>query len=138
MDAQPLVASNSTPMGGQEVTAMSDDWYLGSIDQVQRAADDLHASLDVVVDALADARTARVAGDGLVDIIRALVDRGGREARLAPTQAFHAFEQSITAYRARAIRALVDDEHMTYTEIAELIGVSRQMVARLYRGTSST
>jgi DNA-directed RNA polymerase specialized sigma24 family protein len=117
---------------------MSDDWYLESIDQVQRAADDLHASLDLVMDALADARTARVAGDDLVDIIRGLIARGGRETRLAPTLAFHAFEQAITAYRARAIRALVDDEHMTYTEIAELIGVSRQMVARLYRDTSAT
>jgi DNA-directed RNA polymerase specialized sigma24 family protein len=117
---------------------MSDDWYLESIDQVQRSADDLHASLDLIMDALADARTAREAGDGLVDIIGGLVARGGREARLAPTQAFHAFEQAITAYRARAIRALVDDEHMTYTEIAELTGVSRQMVARLYRDTSST
>jgi DNA invertase Pin-like site-specific DNA recombinase len=79
-----------------------------------------------------------VAGDGLVDIIPALVARGGRETRLAPTRAYHAFERAITAYRARAIRELVDDEHMTYTEIAELIGVSRQMVARLYRDTSLT
>jgi DNA-directed RNA polymerase specialized sigma24 family protein len=117
---------------------MSDDWYLDSIDQVQRAADDLHASLDVAMDTLAHARTDRVAGDRLVDIIRGLIARGGRETRLAPTQAFHAFEQAITAYRARAIRALVDEEHMTYTEIAELIGVSRQMVARLYRATSLT
>jgi DNA-directed RNA polymerase specialized sigma24 family protein len=117
---------------------MSEDWYLDSIDQVERAADDLHASLDVVMDALADARTARVAGDDLGDIIRGLIERGGREARLAPTHAFHAFEQALTSYRARAIRSLVDDEHMTYTEIAELIGVSRQMVARLYRDTSST
>jgi DNA-directed RNA polymerase specialized sigma24 family protein len=115
---------------------MSDDWYLDSIDLVQRAADDLHASLDVVMDALADARTARVAGDGVVDIVRGLVARGGRETRLAPTQAFRAFEQAITAYRARAIQALVDDEHMTYTEIAGLLGVSRQMVARLYRDPS--
>ena len=117
---------------------MSDDWYLDSIDRVQRAGDELHASLDLVMGALADARTARVAGDGLVDIIRALIARGGRETRLAPTQAFHAFEQAITAYRARTIRALVDEEHMTYTEIAELTGVSRQMVARLYRDTSQT
>lgn len=117
---------------------MSEDWYVDSIDQVGRAADDLHASLDVVMDALAAARTARVAGDDLVDIIRDLMARGGRETRLAPTHAFHAFEQAITAYRARAIRALVDDEHMTYTEVAQLTGVSRQMVARLYRHTSST
>jgi DNA-directed RNA polymerase specialized sigma24 family protein len=117
---------------------MSDDWYMDSIDRVQRAADDLHASLDVVMDALADARTARAAGDGLVDIVGGLVARGGRETRLAPTRAFRAFEQAVTAYRARTIRALVDGERMTYTEIAELLGVSRQMVARLYRDPSLT
>jgi DNA-directed RNA polymerase specialized sigma24 family protein len=117
---------------------MSDDWYVDSIDQVQRAADDLHTSLDLVMDTLAHARTARVAGDRVVDIVRGLVERGGRETRLAPTQAFHAFEQAITAYRGRTIRALVHDEHMTYTEIAELTGVSRQMVARLYRDTRLT
>jgi hypothetical protein len=117
---------------------MSDDWYLDSIEQVERAADDLRASLDLVMDVLADARTARLSGDGLVDIIRGLIARGGRETRLAPTRSFRAFEQEMTAYRARSIRALVDEEHMTYTEIAQLIGVSRQMVARLYRDTSLT
>ncbi|MDX6410311.1 MAG: hypothetical protein QOE13_3382, partial [Gaiellaceae bacterium] len=111
---------------------MSDDWFLASIDQVQRAADDLHGALDLVMDALAEARAAHLADAGLVDIVQGLVDRGGRETRLLPTAAFHAFEQAVTAYRARAIRALVEEEHMTYTEIAQLTGVSRQMVARLH------
>ncbi|MEY2425024.1 MAG: hypothetical protein QOI61_596 [Actinomycetota bacterium] len=112
---------------------MNDDWFLNSVDEVQRAADDLHAALDLTMDALAEARAAHLAGSDIVEVVRGLADRGGRETRLAPTRAFHAYEQALTAYRARAIRALVDERHMTYTAIAELTGVSRQMVARLYR-----
>lgn len=112
---------------------MSDDWYVASIDEVQRSADDLKAAIDRTVDALTEARESRLAGVGLLDIVHGLVARGGRETRLGPARAFTRWDAAIAAYRAKAIRALVDEQHMTYTEIGELIGVSRQMVARLYR-----
>lgn len=32
-----------------------------------------------------------------------------------------------------AVPALVDEDHLTFIEVGELIGVTRQMVARLYR-----
>src|SRR5687767_2777694 len=109
-----------------------DDWYLAAIDDVQRSADDLKAAIDHTMAALMEARASRLAGVGPVDIVHGLVARGGRETRLGPTRAFNAWEAAMTAYRAQAVRALVDEDHMTYTQIGELIGVSRQMVARLY------
>jgi hypothetical protein len=81
---------------------------------------------------LEDARRERAARVDLVAIVQHLKDQGGRETRLAPTVAFREFEQALTAYRATAIRILVDETGMTYSAVGELIGVSRQMVARLY------
>lgn len=116
---------------------MDDDWYVASIDAITRAAEELRAGLDVTLAVLAPARQERLAGVGLVEIVDGLVARGGRATRLAPTAAFREFERAVTVYRARAIRALVDDEHLTFTEIANRTGVSRQMIARLYNSSSA-
>jgi hypothetical protein len=103
------------------------------VDQVACAADQLYSSLQRVVDRLAIAREERLAGRDLIDIVGGLVDDGGRGIRLAPTVAFDDFERAVTMYRARTIRALVDEKGMTFTAVASLTGVSRQMIARLYR-----
>ena len=114
-----------------------DDWYVASIDEVQRSAEELKAAIDDAMDALLEARSSRLAGVGLVDIVQGLVAGGGRETRLGPTHAFKAWEAAINAYRAQAVRALVDEDHMTYTQIGKLIGVSRQMVARLHQAAAN-
>ena len=112
---------------------MSDDWWVASIDRIDRAATDLHEALESVMESLREARSSRLEGIGFADITKGLVARGGRETRLAPTAAFREFEAAVTDSRASMIRALVDGDHMTFTEVGELTGVSRQMVARLYR-----
>jgi DNA-directed RNA polymerase specialized sigma24 family protein len=116
---------------------MDNDRYTAAIDRVERTAANLHGALDVVVAALEAARRERIAGLNLTDIVRGLATRGGKETRLMPTKAFREFERAISAYRATAIRVLVDEEGMTYSEVAKLTGVSRQMVARLYRAAES-
>jgi hypothetical protein len=111
----------------------SEDWCIASIDRIDGAANDLHEALERVMDALREARSRRLGGAGAVDIANVLVARGGRALRLAPTVAFREFEAAVTDYRASMIRVLVDEDHLTFTEIGELTGASRQMVARLYR-----
>jgi CRP-like cAMP-binding protein len=118
--------------------AMSDDLYVDSIDKVEEAANELLASIVGMFEQLGQARRERLAGVDLVSIIRELVAHGGRQSRLAPTIAFRKLEQAVTDYRATAIRELVDEQHMTFSQIGELTGVSRQMVARLYRQTESS
>jgi len=113
--------------------AISEDWCARLIDRIEGAANELNEALERVLDALREARSRRLAGVGDVDIAKGLVARGGRETRLGPTVAFREFEAALTDCRASMIRALVDGDHMTFTEVGELIGVSRQMVARLYR-----
>jgi hypothetical protein len=111
---------------------MPEDRYIASIDRVERAAAHLHDALDVTVGALREARTERLAGVGLVDIVQGLVERRGKHLRLAPTAALREFERTVTSYRAATVRALVDDEHMTFSDVGHMTGVSRQMIARLY------
>jgi hypothetical protein len=109
-----------------------DDWYTAAVDRVESSAGNLRSVVDDAVDLLRQARRERVGGTGLVDIVEGLVEAGGREARLAPTVAFREFERAVTAYRAAVVRGLVDEEHMTFSMVAQLTGVSRQMIARLY------
>jgi len=109
------------------------DPYGASIENVARAAAELQDAVQRAVNALHGAALERAAGVDLVSIIRHLVEQGGKETRLQPTVAFRAFEQAITEYRATAVRILVDETGMTYSAVGELIGVSRQMVARLHR-----
>jgi hypothetical protein len=116
---------------------MGEDWYVAAVDQVETAADRVHSSLQRVVGRLAIAREERLAGRDLIDIVGGLVDEGGRDLRLGPTVAFDEFERAVTMYRARTIRALVDQNGMTFTAVAGLTGVSRQMIARLYRSAVS-
>lgn len=114
---------------------MADDWYISSINRVDEAADHLRTALDNTVEVLEAAKRDRLAGIGLAEIVQRLVDRGGRNVRLGPTFAVRELERAVTAYRSAVIRVLVDDEHMSFSAVGDLTGVSRQMVARLYRGT---
>jgi hypothetical protein len=113
-----------------------EDWYTAAVDRVESSAMDLRAAVDGAVDLLRQARRERLDGSGLVDIVEGLVEAGGRQARLAPTVAFREFERSVTAYRAEVVRRLVGEEHLSFSMVAQLTGVSRQMVARLYHGAT--
>jgi hypothetical protein len=115
---------------------VSEDWYVESIDNVQRCADALHDALDQAVGALLIAREERIAGLPLPEMVARLVERGGTSARRSADEAFRAYTEAVTAYRAKVIRALVDEEGLTLSEIARSTGVSRQMVGRLYRAAS--
>jgi hypothetical protein len=112
---------------------VSGDPYVEAVDEVTSAADRLHKSVDRLVQQLAGARGQRLAGADMLDIVSLLVDAGWRDARRAPTADFKEFQQALTACRACAARGLVDDEGLSFTSVSLLTGVSRQMVARLYR-----
>jgi hypothetical protein len=111
---------------------VNEDW-VATIGRVEVTAQDLHEAVGVVVDALTEARSERRAGVADIDVVKGLVARGGRVLRNTPTEAFREFERAVTDYRTAMIRTLVDEHRMTFTEIGQLSGVSRQMVARLYR-----
>jgi hypothetical protein len=115
-----------------DVMTISQDLWVASIVSVERTALDLYEAVGGVVNALCDARSKQAAGACDIDIAKGLVVPGGVALHLGPTVAFRKFEQAVSGYRASMIRALVDEGHLTFSEVGELTGVSRQMVARLY------
>jgi hypothetical protein len=117
-----------------KVGAVGEDWFVESIDNVQRAAAVLHEALDRTVESLMVARQERLDGASFKAIATSLVE-GGHPLRMRRSveEAFHAWADAFAALRGAAIRALVDEEGMTFSEVGRLADVSRQMVARLYR-----
>ncbi|MCU1601077.1 MAG: hypothetical protein JWO22_1786 [Frankiales bacterium] len=109
------------------------DWYGQAVQRVEDEARRLKASVDAAALMLKTAAEQHRDGADLPDVIGRLVAEGGRTTRRSSATAFAAFEAAVTSYRSQVVTALVDQHDMTYTEIARLIGVSRQMVARLHR-----
>jgi hypothetical protein len=109
------------------------DPVIAALDDAARAVAGLKDAVDPLLKALTQARASRHAGVPLPEVVAGLVEAGGRELRLTPSRACRELERSLTTYRAVAIRELVDEDGLTFTEIAKLTGVSRQMVGRLYR-----
>ena len=112
---------------------MADDWYVESIGEVERAAQALHDAVERTVGLLRRARADRLHGTELVDIVGRLVDSGGRDTRRQADEAFADYAQALTSYRSRTIRALIDDAGLSLDGVADLTGLSRQTVLRLYR-----
>jgi hypothetical protein len=117
-------------------SAVGEAWYAGAVRGVEVEAERLHAAVETVVGMLRDAAKEHGSGVALRDVVGRLVDEGGREVRRSPASAFASFEAAVTSYRAQVVTAFVEQHGMTYTEIGRLIGVSRQMVARLHHATA--
>jgi transcriptional regulator GlxA family with amidase domain len=120
----------------QQEVSSTGDWYLDSVDAMQRSAEALKDSLDRTIHLLQWARDQRVAGETLETIVRGLMSRDGLTTRRSHEEAFRVFNKSVTAYRAVVIRALVEEEGMTLSDLARLLGVSRQMIGRLFRAAA--
>jgi hypothetical protein len=111
---------------------MDQDRYDEATAEVDAAAAALKACLDVAVGMLRDSRDRLREGHQLGEVVAVTMARGGRDARLASNTAFDDYERAVTRYRAAVVRALIDEEGMSLTAVGRLLGVSRQMVARLH------
>ncbi len=107
-------------------------WLLEAIDRVERTGTEAQRVIGEGVASVETAREQLEAGAQVSKVVDDLIARGGREARLKSSTAIDAFEHAIMVYRVGLIRAMVDDEELSFTEIGRRLGVSRQMIARLY------
>ncbi len=107
------------------------DWYeqLGRVENHAVAAQE---AIGKVIDLLRLGKQQHLDGHSPSQVVKHLIESGGVQARLNALVAVERFERSVTVYRGVAIRLLVDEKGMTFSEVGRLIGVSRQMVARLY------
>lgn len=111
---------------------MSGDWLLAKIDAVEQAAEAARGALSRAPEVLEAARADRIAGRPLPQIAQDLADRGG-PARSHAARAYRAYERALFELRAAVVRALIDEEGLTLSQLAQGMGVTRQTVARLYR-----
>ncbi len=109
------------------------DWLLEAIKRIEQTGEEAQRAISEGVASMDRAREQLVAGTAVSEIVEDLIAQGGREARLRSSAAIDAFEHAVMLYRAGLIRAMVDDEKLSFTAVGRRLGVSRQMVARLYR-----
>ena len=112
---------------------MSTNRLLEAIERVEQTGAEAQRTIAEGVASIDRARQQLVTGTLVSEIVDDLVARGGREARLRSSAAIDAFEHAVMVYRIGLIRAMVDDEALSFTEVGRRLGVSRQMIARLYR-----
>jgi hypothetical protein len=111
----------------------STDWLLEAIKRVEQTGEEAQRAIGEGVASIDTFRERLVAGAPASEIVDDGIAQGGRETRLRASAAIEAFEHAVMMYRVGLIRAMVDEEKLSFTEVGCRIGVSRQMIARLYR-----
>lgn len=106
-----------------------------AIARVEDAANTTHAAIEQLLDLLRLGLKERQDGGMRPEIVKRIIANGGVEARRAMEAACGDLERAMHAYRGAAVRVLVDEGGMSFSECVALFDVSRQMIARLYRGT---
>ena len=114
-------------------TVASMNQLLEAIERVERTGAEAQRAIADGVASIDSARQLLVAGTPVSRIVADLVKLGGRDARLRSSAAIDEFEHAVMIYRGGLIRAMVDDEKLSLTQVGRLLGISRQMTARLYR-----
>jgi hypothetical protein len=111
----------------------STQWLLEAIKRVEQTGEEAQRAIGEGVESVDTARERLVAGVPVSEIVDELIAQGGREARLRSSAAVEAFGHAVMVYRVGLIRAMVDEEKLSFTEVGRRIGVTRQMISRLYR-----
>lgn len=117
---------------------MGDDWLLRSVDHVEEAGRATIAGVEALIASLEPLRQQRGAGVPLAGIADDLIARGGPAVRRRCGEALAEYARAVMLFRARMIRAMVDTEGMSLSEVSRKLGVSRQMVTRLYRAAEES
>jgi hypothetical protein len=106
---------------------------LEAIKRIEQTGEEAQKAIGEGLASIDGAWERLVAGAPVSEVVADLIAQGGRETRLRSSAAIEAFEHAVMVYRVGLIRAMVDEEKLTFAEIARRMGVSRQMIARLYR-----
>ena len=113
---------------------MTPDSLTTSIEEVVEASAALSEALHGVTAALEDARAHCLTDGASTETVEHLLDIGhGRMARLRACDAIGRYQHAVMRLRAFAIREMVDEQGMSLSAVAARLGVSRPLVARLYR-----
>lgn len=109
------------------------DSFQADVERVSAAGRRACEAIEAASRALEEGRDAQLAGIPLVEVVGQLIGAGGRPLRLGASEAFTAYEQAINVMRAGVVRALVESDGLSLTDIASKMGISRQSAAKLYK-----
>jgi hypothetical protein len=118
-------AGRRTPAG----EALTEDSFVAAIDRVSDAGRRACSAIEAALGALDAGREARQSGATLAQVVDLLMSGGGREVRVGSAKALVDYERAIAAMRALVVRALVDEEGMSFTDVAARLRISRQAAA---------
>lgn len=107
-------------------------WLLEAIKRIEQSGEDAQRAIGAGVASTDMARERLEAGMPISEIVADLMAQGGREARLRSSAAVDEYEHAVMVYRAGLVRAMVDEEQMSFAQVAQVMAVSRQMITRLY------
>lgn len=113
-------------------TGSADGWLEAALDAVESAAREASAAIAELAGVVARTRGYARSGFPVKLVVRRMAADGVRDRRVAAGQAMQRYETSSLALRGELIRHLVDDEGMSVTEAARMLGVSRQRAGRIY------
>ena len=85
---------------------MTEDWFVGAVEQVADAGHRARLAIETAVGALQEGCAARNAGRSIVEVVDELIAAGGRETRLRAADAFREYERAIASMRAGVVRRL--------------------------------
>jgi hypothetical protein len=111
-------------------------WLLEAIKRIEQAGEEAQAAIGNGIVSTEVARERLLAGLPVSEIVADLIAQGGRETRLRASAAVDAYEHAVMVYRAGLVRAMVDEEHLSFAQVAQVMAVSRQMITRLYHSLS--
>jgi hypothetical protein len=110
------------------------DWLLAALGEIEEAAGRVRVALAGAADIVAPIRELHRGGAPLTEVALQLMQRGGDSRRRA-NDAFRGFQIAVDSLRSRLIRVLVDEEGVSLTQVADALGVSRQVASRLYHAS---
>jgi predicted DNA-binding protein (UPF0251 family) len=107
------------------------DRFVAALDRALSEAAATQAALADVVALFEALRHARLEGRTLGELVASHIGpaKAGRERA---SEAIAAYERAVMEFRAEGMRTLIDDEGFSITAVADQLGVSRQLVSRLY------
>ena len=109
-----------------------DDPFITAIDEVTRAVAAAGGALDGASASLASARARRLAGVPMTILVDELLAVGGPPLRRSGADLLSDYRRAVRGFRAAAVRALVDEDGLSLTEVSRRLEISRQMATRLY------
>jgi len=106
---------------------------ISSIVDAERAARAAMKELEATVSDLAAAYKQTLSNSTAQEIVQGLLGQDHLKLRRATYRAIRDYERASAHIRESLVRVLIDNEHLSVSEVASRLTISRQLTSRLYK-----